>query len=383
VSSQKHSRGAKHLPFPQTHAFDCGTRTRTALVRAARAGACRFVAPARYFTRGAAPRRAASKERASSLRAPRTTRFLCPLGVMGLSESTLLLVVCFNAAALLTLAVVAIVYLRRLVHTTGARLRALEEAVAARKELKGRLEQLKGEKDRLNHERAHLAHALGGVREEDTKSPEGSDPERGRLGDMQDAALTEWAQARATSASRDNSCHNGGVWHTMQAGAGAGSKRSGTARPPVMTSPKQPHQRACAPVAAPLFTLGGHGGGTRDVSGPGPGPGPDDVPDDPLGRSLDGRATAPSMVSFASLASSTDGAFARTTVRDAASVDITRAPAPRETTQSLKASSVEELGPTDGWLPHVRAAARDERERDGGVGAWRSFLFGSRAASMV
>lgn len=75
--------------------------------------------------------------------------------------------------------------------------------------LSSRVKQLEGEKERLDYERAALARALN-VKAD--ASPPGAEPDRGRLGDMQNKALTLWNQERATSVSRDASNHAGTVF---------------------------------------------------------------------------------------------------------------------------------------------------------------------------
>lgn len=98
-------------------------------------------------------------------------------------EQVIIIVVCLNAC-LLTFLLLGLVYEIRVGRQILNRL--------------SRVEQLEGEKERLDYERAALARALD-VKEE--ASPPGADPDRGRLGDMQNKALTLWNQERATSVS--------------------------------------------------------------------------------------------------------------------------------------------------------------------------------------
>ena len=112
-------------------------------------------------------------------------------------EQVIIIVVCLNAC-LLTFLLLGLVYEIRLGRRISSRL--------------SRVEQLEGEKERLEYERAALARALD-VKEE--ASPPGAEPDRARLGVMQNKALTFWNQERATSVSRDNSQHAGTAWDTL------------------------------------------------------------------------------------------------------------------------------------------------------------------------
>ncbi len=304
-------------------------------------------------------------------------------------EWSLLVVASFCVASLFALGASTLAHLRRLVRTTEARVRALEDFVAFQSSLQERAWQLEREKDRLNHERAHLAHALG-VKAVERPSPAGADVDRGRLGEMQSAALTEWAQRRAQSVSRESSQHGGNMWPAKLAEESekpkntpcpARLKRTRGEWSPVEVQRKEPSRGAGAPITAPLFTTGGQGKGTYNVSNDGDCAVSDDGFHDTLNDSLKGRLAGPSVVSVMSLASSTSGAAPRPTVHEAAAVDITRAPPPPETLDSLRSVPVKALGTSGVWLPRVRAAAR--REHDDNAAPWRSWLFGSRAASMV
>lgn len=286
--------------------------------------------------------------------------------------------------------------MHRLVRTMDARMRAMEEAVASQSAQAVRVCQLEQEKDRLNHERAHLAHVLG-VDGAERLRPEGADVDHGRLGAMQANALTEWEQRHAHSVSRDNSAHGGGSCPDVLKGVAEKrtnrdspdrfKRRSGACWSPVEKQRKVTNRRAEVSDAVPLlplFTATGQLSGTHNASYD------DDcvacngscggMPNDSL-DSLDRSFEGPSVVSVDSLVSSRTGGALQLTTHEAAAVDITRAPAPPATLRSVMSVPVDTLGTSDAWLPRVRTAVSSERDDSGAL--WRSWWFGSRAASMV
>lgn len=295
-------------------------------------------------------------------------------------------------AALLTLGALTLVHMHRLVRTMDARMRAMEEVISSQSAQGVRVYQLEQEKDRLNHERALLAHAIGADGAEHL-SPEGADVDHGRLGAMQDNALTEWAQRHAHSVSRDNSAHGGGVWpdvlkrvaeeRTKTDSPVRFKRTSGACWSPVEKPRKGPNRRAEVSDAvplSPLFTDTGQLGGTHNASHDDDCVACNGMPNDSL-DSLDRSFAGPSVVSVDSLASSRTGAALQLTTHEAATVDITRAPAPPATLRSVMSVPVDALGTSDAWLPRVRTALLSERDDSGAW--WSSWRFGSRAASMV